>query len=137
VKRHPKGSSNHILLAKWLGLEVDMMSMVGSETMTASDWMMLCALGNIGGQGSQKQVAEAFVQRLLSKKDIHAAATILLGLGDQNDAIEVYLSHKFHLEAVLLTCLLFPHDWGRQAELVKKWGEYAVSHGEQQLAIRW
>lgn len=61
--------------------------------MTSSDWMLL-ALSSIGGQSSTKKIGQAFVQRLLEKGDIHAAATILLGLGEQNDAVEVYFSHK-------------------------------------------
>ena len=65
MNRHSQGSSNHVLLAKWLGLEVDMMSMVGSDAMTSSDWMMLCALSNIGGQGSQKQRPEGLGVDLL------------------------------------------------------------------------
>jgi hypothetical protein len=82
-----------------------MASMVGSESMTSTDWMLL-ALSNMG-QGSQKKVGEAFVQRLLEKGDIHPAVAIFLGLGEHNDAIEVYVSRKYYMEAILLTCLLF------------------------------
>ena len=50
------------MLAKWLGdMGADSMaSMIGSESMTSSDWMLL-ALSSIG-QDSQKKVGEAFVQ---------------------------------------------------------------------------
>lgn len=108
--------------------------MVGSESMTSSDWMLL-ALSNMG-QGSQKKVGEAFVQRLLEKGDIHPAVAIFLGLGEHNDAIEVYVSRKYYMEAILLTCLTFPTDWQRQSYLVRKWGEYAVAHGKAELAVR-
>lgn len=111
-----------------------MASMVGSESMTSSDWMLL-ALSNMG-QGSQKKVGEAFVQRLLEKGDIHPAVAIFLGLGEHNDAIEVYVSRKYYMEAILLTCLTFPTDWQRQSFLVRKWGEYAVGHGKAELAVR-
>jgi hypothetical protein len=136
LARHPAGSAAAVLLSKWLGdLGADFMaSMVGSESMTSSDWMLL-ALSNMG-QGSQKKVGEAFVQRLLEKGDIHPAVAILLGLGEQNDAIEVYVSQKHYMEAVLLTCLMFPTDWQRQSFLVRKWGEAAVAKGKAELAVR-
>lgn len=133
--RHPPGSPNRVLLAKWLGdIDTDIMAS-SSESMTSSDWMLL-ALSGIGGHASQTKVARAYVQRLLEKGDVHTAATIMIGMGDQNDAIEIYVSHKRYMEAVILTCLVFPADWQRQSELVKKWGEWAVQHGQQPLAIR-
>lgn len=126
LARHSPGSAAAVLLSKWLGdLGADFMaSMVGSESMTSSDWMLL-ALSNMG-QGSQKKVGEAFVQRLLEKGDIHPAVAILLGLGEHNDAIEVYVSQKHYMEAVLLTCLIFPTDWQRQSFLVRKWGRSSM-----------
>jgi hypothetical protein len=108
--------------------------MVGAESMTSSDWMLL-ALSSMG-QGTQKKVGEIFVQRLLEKGDIHPAVAILLGLGEHNDAIEVYVTRKYYLEAILLTCLMFPTDWQRQSFLVRKWGESAVSHGQAELAVK-
>lgn len=135
ISRHPLGSPNRLLLAKWLGdIDTDIMAS-SSESMTSSDWMLL-ALSGIGGQASQTKVARAYVQRLLEKGDVHTAATIMVGMGDQNDAIEIYVSHKRYMEALILTCLVFPNHWQRQAELVRKWGEWAVQHGQQQLAIR-
>ncbi|KAL6155648.1 hypothetical protein ACJQWK_05456 [Exserohilum turcicum] len=136
LARHPPGSAAAVLLSKWLGdLGADLMaSMVGSESMTSSDWMLL-ALSNMG-HGSQKKVGEAFVQRLLEKGDIHPAVAIFLGLGEYNDAIEVYVSRKYYMEAILLTCLTFPTDWQRQSFLVRRWGEYAVGHGKAELAVR-
>lgn len=109
--------------------------MTGSDTMNSSDWMLL-ALSTIGGQASTKKIGQAFVPRLLEKGDIHAAVTILLGLGEHNDAVEVYYSHHLFMETVLLTCLVFPNDWQRISQLVRKWGEHAVKHRQQQLAIR-
>lgn len=136
VARHQPESAAAVLLSKWLGdIGADLMaSMVGSESMTSTDWMLL-ALSNMG-QGSQKKVGEAFVQRLLEKGDIHPAVAIFLGLGEHNDAIEVYVSRKYYMEAILLTCLLFPTDWQRQSFLVRKWGEFSVSHGKAELAVR-
>lgn len=135
MNRHPVGSSNRVLLAKWLGdIDIDIIS-TSSESMTSSDWMLL-ALSGIGGQASQAKVARAYVQRLLEKGDVHTAATIMIGMGDQNDAIEIYVSHKRYMEALILTALVFPADWQRQAEVIRKWGEWAVLHGQQQLAIR-
>ncbi|KAH6850887.1 hypothetical protein B0I37DRAFT_306973 [Chaetomium sp. MPI-CAGE-AT-0009] len=135
MSRHPLGSTNRILLAKWLGdISTDIMEM-GSENMTSSDWMLL-ALSGIGGQASQHKLGRAYVQRLLESGDVHAAATIMVGMGDHNDAVEIYVSHKKYLEALVLTCLFFPAAWERQEQIVKKWGEWAVQHGQQQLAIR-
>jgi hypothetical protein len=135
MSRHPLGSTNRILLAKWLGdVSTDIMAM-GSENMTSSDWMLL-ALSGIGGQASQNKLGRAYVQRLLESGDVHAAATIMVGMGDHNDAVEIYVSHKRYMEALILTCLFFPSAWERQEQIVKKWGEWAVQHGQQQLAIR-
>ncbi|APA15485.1 hypothetical protein SS1G_13420 [Sclerotinia sclerotiorum 1980 UF-70] len=135
MNRAPMGSTQRVLLAKWIGdLELDIMA-TSSESMTSSDWMLL-ALSGIGGHASQTKVARAYVQRLLEKGDVHTAATIMLGMGDQNDAIEIYVSHKRFMEALILTSHVFPSDWSRQAGLIRKWGEWAVQHGQQQLAIR-
>ncbi|KAK7721521.1 hypothetical protein SLS57_005201 [Botryosphaeria dothidea] len=134
--RQPSGSASGVLLSKWLGDNgADLMaSMIGSESMSSSDWMLL-ALSSMG-QNSQRKVGEAFVQRLLEKGDIHPAVAILLGLGELNEAIEVYVARKHYLEATLLTCLLFPADWQRQSYLVRKWGEVAVTTGQPELAVR-
>ena len=134
--RHRPGSASGVLLARWLGdLGADnMASMVGSESMSSSDWMLL-ALSSIGAD-SKKAVGEAFVQRLLEKDDVHPAVGILLGLGENNDAIEVYVSQHCWLEAVLLTCINCPSDWGRISYLIRKWGEVAVQQGQAELAVR-
>lgn len=135
MTRYPAGSASRILLAKWLG-DMDADFMAGSsENMTSSDWMLL-ALSGIGGQQSQHKLGRAYVQRLLESGDIHVAVTIMLGMGDHNDAIEVYVSHKRYMEALILTCVAFPGVWERQAAIIRKWGEWAVQHGQQQLAIR-
>ncbi|KAI0968008.1 hypothetical protein F4678DRAFT_231081 [Xylaria arbuscula] len=133
--RHPPRSASRILLAKWLGdIDPDVMAAT-SENMTSSDWMLL-ALSGIGGQASQQSLGRAYVQRLLENGDVHAAATIMIGMGDRNDAIEIYISHKKFLEALVLLCLFFPGVWERQAAVIKKWGDFAVQHGQQGLAIR-
>ncbi|KAI1129836.1 hypothetical protein F5Y10DRAFT_143280 [Nemania abortiva] len=133
--RHPARSASRILLAKWLGdINADVMTAT-SENMTSSDWMLL-ALSGIGGQASQHSLGRAYVQRLLENGDVHAASTIMVGMGDYNDAIEIYVSHKKFLEALVLLCLFFPGVWERQAAVIKKWGDFAVQHGQQGLAIR-
>ncbi|KAI6823097.1 hypothetical protein KC332_g8675 [Hortaea werneckii] len=136
LSRHAPGSASAVLLSRWLGDmgADDMASMVGSQSMTSSDWMLL-ALSAIG-KDSQKKVGEAFVQRLLEKGDVHPAVAILLGLGEHNDAIEIYVSQGFWMEAVLLTCLTCPSEWGRQSFQIRKWGESAVQQGQAELAVR-
>ncbi|KAH0539085.1 hypothetical protein FGG08_004383 [Glutinoglossum americanum] len=135
LKRHPPGSPSMVLLSNWLGDDMDpeLMTSMVSNTMTSTDWMLL-ALNSMGVH--QKTLAQAYVKRTLAQGDIHTAAAILLGLGDHHDAVEVYVSHKFYMEAVLLACLVFRDDWGRQATLVKKWGEHAVQRSHTTLAIR-
>ncbi|KAI1826935.1 hypothetical protein F4861DRAFT_544913 [Xylaria intraflava] len=133
--RHPMGSPGRILLAKWLGdIDADVMTAT-SENMTSSDWMLL-ALSGIGGQASQHKLGRAYVQRLLENGDVHAAVTILVGMGDHNDAIEIYISHQKYMEALVLLCMFFPGVWERQSAVIKKWGEFAVQHSQQGLAIR-
>ncbi|KAL8827794.1 MAG: hypothetical protein Q9170_006872 [Blastenia crenularia] len=137
VAHHQPGSTSAVLLAKWLG-EVDtdqMAAIVSSGNVSSSDWMML-ALSSMGAQSSAGKMGQAFVQRLLQQGDFHTSATILLGMGDREDAVEVYVSRSFFMEAILLTCLLFPTDWQRQAHLVRRWGEFVVENSQQQLAIR-
>ncbi|EXA39358.1 hypothetical protein FOVG_10940 [Fusarium oxysporum f. sp. pisi HDV247] len=135
MSRHPQGSPSRILLAKWLGdIDPNIMN-ANFENMTSSDWMLL-ALSGIGGHTSQQKLGHTYVQRLLEAGDVHAAVTIMLGMGDHNDAIEVYISHKRYMEALILTCLSAPSVWERQAAIIRKWGEWAVQHGQQQLAIR-
>ncbi|CAI6097049.1 unnamed protein product [Clonostachys chloroleuca] len=135
MSRHPTGSANRILLAKWLGeMETDLMA-AGTENMTSSDWMLL-ALSGIGGQASQQKVGRTYVQRLLETGDVHVAVTIMLGMGDHNDAIEVYVSHKRYMEALILTCLVFPSVWERQASIIRKWGKHEILRRNEQLAIR-
>ena len=135
---HKPGSTSAVLLSKWLGeVDSDMMAaMISSGSVSSSDWMLL-ALSQMGGQGSGLgKMGQAFVQRLLSQGDFHTSATILLGLGDREDAVEVYVSRSFFMEAILLTCLVFPTDWQRQAHLVRRWGEFVVENSQQHLAMR-
>lgn len=135
---HKPGSTSAVLLSKWLGeVDSDMMAaMISSGSVSSSDWMLL-ALSQMGGQGSGLgKMGQAFVQRLLSQGDFHTSATILLGLGDREDAVEVYVSRSFYMEAILLTCLVFPTDWQRQAHLVRRWGEFVVENSQQHLAMR-
>ncbi|OAA67221.1 WD g-beta repeat protein [Niveomyces insectorum RCEF 264] len=135
LSRHPAGSANRILLSKWLGdLDADIIQ-ASSASMTSSDWMLL-ALSGIGGQASQHKLGRAYTQRLLESGDIHAAVTIVIGMGDHNDAIEIYVSHHKYMEALIVTCLFYPSVWERQSHLIKKWGEWAIKNGQRELAIR-
>ncbi|KAF2093116.1 hypothetical protein NA57DRAFT_69465 [Rhizodiscina lignyota] len=136
--RHQPGTASSVLLSKWLGdSEADMAAaMIGSESMTSDDWMFLALSSMSNSQKSQKKVAETFVQRLLEKGDIHPAVAILLGLGEPSDAIEVYVSTHYFMEAVLLTCFIYPRDWQRISHLVRKWGERAVIEKQPNLAVR-
>lgn len=133
---HRQGSQSGVLLAKWLGdVDSDMMAAaISSGGASSSDWMVLC-LSQMGGSGMGK-LGQAFVQRLLQQGEFHTAATILLGLDQREDAVEVYVSRSFYMEAILLTCLVFPTDWQRQAHLVRRWGEFVVENSQQHLAIR-
>ena len=137
LNRHSIGSQSAVLLSKWLDDDPDhMASVMGAGGIPSNlDWMML-ALSGIGKQAQSKKVGQAFVGKMLAKGDIHSAATILLGLGDYNDAIEVYVTRNHFMEAVLLTCLLMPQNWQRQSHLVREWGKHVVEHSEQHLAIR-
>lgn len=137
LRHHQPGSTSAVLLAKWLGeVDSDMMaSAISTGSVSSSDWMVL-ALSQMGGSGGMGKMGQAFVQRLLQQGDFHTSATILLGLGDREDAVEVYVSRSFYMEAILLTCLVFPTDWERQAHLVRRWGEFVVENSQQHLAIR-
>ena len=135
MSRSPAGSANRILLAKWLGdIDPDIIA-ASSETMTSSDWMLL-ALSGIGSQASQHKLGRAYIQRLLESGDLNAAATIMIGMGDHNDAIEIYASHHKYMEALLVASLFYPSVWERQSHLIKKWGEWAIKNGHRELAIR-
>ncbi|KAL4923150.1 uncharacterized protein BDV17DRAFT_277879 [Aspergillus undulatus] len=135
--RHPPGSAAAILLAQWID-ESDtdhMASMISVGPQSMGDWMLL-ALSQMNGQSQANKVGQAFVQKLLELGDVHSAATILIGLGDRDDAIEVYVSQNYYMEAILMTALVMPTDWQRQSYLVRRWGEHVVAHSQQQLAIR-
>ena len=137
LNHHQAGSQSAVLLAKWLGdVDSDMMAAaISSGNVSSSDWMVL-ALSSMGGSSSMGKMGQAFVQRLLSQGEYHIGSTILLGMGDREDAVEVYVSRNYYMEAILLTCLIFPDDWQRQAHLVRRWGEFVVENSQQHLAIR-
>ena len=109
--------------------------MAGSANSSYLDWMLL-ALSQLGSQSASKKIGLAFVQQLLASGDIHASVAVLIGLGDSNDAVEVYVSRKLYMEAILLASLLMPSEWTRLSYLVRKWGEHVVQNSQQHLAIR-
>jgi hypothetical protein len=137
LSRHPSDSQNAIFLAKWLDEDPDYLAEILGSSGIAShlDWMLL-AFGTISNQVGAKKITQVFIEKMLSKGDIHAAATLMLALGDGSDAIEVYVSRHQYMEAVLLTCLVTPDDWQRQSYLVRRWGEHVVENSQQSLAIR-
>ena len=134
---HQPGSPSAVLLAKWLGeMDSDMMAAaITSGSTNSPDWMVL-ALSSMSGNSTMSKMGQAFVQRLLQQGDFHTSATIMLGMGDLEDAVEVYVSRCFYMEAILLTSLIFPQDWQRQAHLVHRWGEFVVENSQQNLAAR-
>ena len=135
LSRHPMGSTSRILLSTWIG-DIDADSIAAnSQNMTAADWMILALNGM--GEASQQKVGRTYIHRLLKTGDVHTAATIMISLGDHNDAIEIYDTHKYYMEALILTCFTFPAVWERQEAIIKRWGEWAIQHGQQQLALRW
>lgn len=137
LSRHLPDSQNAVFLSRWLDEDDSYLSEVMGQTGVLSniDWMLL-ALGTIDHSAGSKRISQVFIEKMLSRGDIHAAATILLCLGDPSDAIEVYVSRNQFLEAVLLTALVTPADWQRQSHLVRRWGEHVVENSQQQLAIR-
>ncbi|KAK5947475.1 hypothetical protein PMZ80_001625 [Knufia obscura] len=137
LSRHPPESLNALFLTKWLDYGPEAIGeMIGSTPADSGlDWVRL-ALGILDSRPESKKLGQIFVEKMLSKGEVHMAAVALLALGDKNDAIEVYVSNNCYLEAILLTCMLMPHDWQRQSHLVRKWGEHVVENSQQHLAIR-
>jgi hypothetical protein len=112
-----------------------MTSILASSTMGSSNWMFL-ALTQMSGKSMAKEVCQALSQKLLKKGDIHVAASILICMGEHNDAIDMYASRFHYMEAVLLACLKFPDDWDRLSSLVRRWGEHVLMPSRQLLAIK-
>ncbi|ETN41978.1 uncharacterized protein HMPREF1541_03917 [Cyphellophora europaea CBS 101466] len=137
LSMHPPDSQHAIFLSIWLNEDDSYLCEVMGQTSVLStmDWMML-ALGTMDHSSSSKRICQVFIEKMLSRGDIHAAVATLLCLGDRSDAIEVYVSRNQYLEAVLLTCLVTPSDWQRQCHLVRRWGEHVVENSQQQLAMR-
>lgn len=135
--QHPVESLPYLFLTKWLddGSESIAEIMTSTAVDTALDFIRL-ALGSLNESPESKKIGQVFVEKMLSRGEIHAAAVALIALGDKNDAIEVYVSNNWYIEAILLTCLLMPQEWSRQAHLVRRWGEHVVENSQQQLAIR-
>ena len=137
VKHHPSGSQNALLLSKWLKDDADylMQLLASSSSSSNMDWMLL-ALSGLGGDERSKTVGQAFAAKMLGKGDIHTAVSILISLGVEDEAVNVYLGRNYFMEAILLTCLLMPKDWEKQSFLVRKWGEHVVQNSQQHLALR-
>ncbi|KAA8899944.1 WD40-repeat-containing domain protein [Sphaerosporella brunnea] len=88
-------SLDSLVLRLWLG-DIDQNSlavMLGADFAVSGDWLFL-ALSAMGGQSSWTHVVRAFVLKLLQKGDLHMAVLCLLAIGDKNDAVEIYVSHK-------------------------------------------
>lgn len=137
LDQHSTGTPNAIYLARWLGAEPGPVAdaLASTPADSALDWMRF-ALNSIGNYAGTKKMAQAFTQKLLTQGEIHAAACLFIATGDYNDAIEVYVSRSFYMEAVLLACLLMPSDWQRLSHLVREWGDNVVSQSNANLAVR-
>jgi len=116
-----------VFLSKWLHLKqsVDNIEMVRKPYSTSHlDWMTF-ALDLLNQGASRNEVADRLVQRLVQRlihnHELHAAVTILLGLGDHEGALKIYASRGCNMEALLLTCLFFPDHWHWQRTLVGRW----------------
>ncbi|KAK5085651.1 hypothetical protein LTR05_004938 [Lithohypha guttulata] len=135
--QHPPESLAALFLTKWLedGAEAVAETMSSTAADPGLDWIRL-AIGILDNRPESKKIGQIFVEKMLSKGEVHAAVVTLVALGEKNDAIEVYVSNNWYLEAILLTCLLMPQEWQRQAHLVRRWGEHVVENSQQQLAIR-
>lgn len=135
--QHPVESLQYLFLTRWLDDGAESIAEIMSSTNPdpALDFIRL-ALGSLNESPENKKIGQVFVEKMLTKGEVHAAAAALIALGDKNDAIEVYVTHNWYLEAILLTCLLMPQEWQRQAHLVRRWGEHVVENSQQQLAIR-
>ncbi|KPI38391.1 uncharacterized protein AB675_12056 [Cyphellophora attinorum] len=137
MSRHAPDSQHAIFLSRWLDEDDEYLSEVMGSTsvLSSMDWMLL-ALGAIDHSATARRITQVFIEKMLSRGDVHAAATMLLALGNHSDAIEVYVSRSQFMEAVILTCLVTPSDWQRQSHLVRKWGEHVVGNSQQQFARR-
>ncbi|KAF5678139.1 WD G-beta repeat [Fusarium heterosporum] len=135
IDEHPPGSPNRILLAKWLDSVGLSMVDENSENISSRDWRLL-TLSGIGGKAPQAKLSQAHVHKLLEAGHVHTAVTIMLEMGEHSGAIDIYVSLELYMEALILTCLTAPHIWKHQAAVIRKWGEWAVLQGQQQLAIR-
>lgn len=86
--------------------------------------------------GTSADVTEALFQSLIEAGDIHTAVSVLLTVAEFEAAIDTYVSCRMMMEAVLLACAIFPQDWKRQVELVRRWGEIAVTQRQHELSMR-
>ncbi|KAF4972998.1 hypothetical protein FSARC_575 [Fusarium sarcochroum] len=133
--RYPEGTPGRTLLARWLNDADFAFPDTSSGQMTTTDWMLL-ALGNDRGHGPQQVLRHACIRRLLEIGDLHTAVTMMLAAGHHDKAIEAYILRECYMESLILTSLTSPGNWGRQATIIMRWGEWAQQNGQQQLAMR-
>ncbi|EGD85157.2 uncharacterized protein TERG_01433 [Trichophyton rubrum CBS 118892] len=136
-KQHTYGSQHSAILARWLlPSESDIMApMVEASTSSYVNWMIM-ALSLLTKKEASKEPGQALAKKLIASNDPHAAAAVLMGIGEGELAVELYVSRNQFMEAVLLSCLLTPAAWSRQSYLVRKWGEHAAINSQQHLALR-
>ncbi|EFQ97063.1 WD domain-containing protein [Nannizzia gypsea CBS 118893] len=136
-KQHTYGSQHSAILARWLlTSEADIMApMVEASTSSYVNWMIM-ALSLLTKKEASKEPGQALAKKLLASNDTHAAAAVLMGIGEGDLAVELYVSKNQFMEAVLLSCLLTPAAWSRQSYLIRKWGEHAAINSQQHLALR-
>lgn len=109
-----------VFLSKWLHLKHSVDNIRNPYSTSHLDWMTF-ALDLLDQGASRNEVADRLVQRLIDNHELHAAVTILLGLGDHEGALKIYASRGCNMEALLLTCLFFPDHWHSQRTLVRRW----------------
>ncbi|KAM5438142.1 hypothetical protein McanCB56680_001136 [Microsporum canis] len=112
-----------------------MAPMVEASTSSYVNWMII-ALSLLTKKEVSKEPGQALAKKLLASNDPHAAAAVLMGIGEGDLAVELYVSRNQFMEAVLLSCLLTPAGWSRQSYLIRKWGEHAAINSQQHLALR-
>lgn len=84
-----------------------MAPMVEASTSSYVNWMIM-ALSLLTKKEASKEPGQALAKKLIASNDPHAAAAVLMGIGEGELAVELYVSRNQFMEAVLLSCLLTP-----------------------------
>jgi hypothetical protein len=106
-----------------------------SNTITSSNWMSFILI-QMSGQIIIKEVGRTLARKMLKKNDIYVAVSVLIGIGEHADIIEMYTLYLYYIKAILLAYFKFPTDFYRYFILVRRWGKYIIISSRQLLAIR-